>query len=154
MLHRFSSVSQSCPTPCNPMDCSTPVFPVHHQLLELAQIHVHQVSDAVQPSHPMSSPSPPALKLSQHQGLFQWVSSSHQVAKVLELHFQYQPFQWIFRTEFPLGFTGLISLRSKGLSRVFSSTTVQIINSSVFNYINFQSYHLFSSVAQFSQFSC
>ena len=67
------------------MDCSTPGFPVHHQLLELAQTHVHWVSDALQPSHPLSSPSPPAFSLSQHQGLFRWVSSSHQVAKVLEL---------------------------------------------------------------------
>ena len=69
---------------CNPMDCSTPGFPVHHQLPEVTHTHAHQVSDAIQPSHPLSSPSPPALNLSQHQGLFQWVSSSHQVAKVLE----------------------------------------------------------------------
>ena len=67
----LNAAAQSCPVICDPMDYSTPGFPVHHQLLELAQIHVHQVSDAVQPSHPMSSPSPPALKLSQHQGLFQ-----------------------------------------------------------------------------------
>ena len=66
----FSSVTQSCPTLCNPMDCSTPGFPVHHQLLELAQTQVYQVIDAIQPSHPLSSPSPPALNLSQHQGLF------------------------------------------------------------------------------------
>ena len=82
------------------MDCSMPGFPVHHQLLELAQTHVHQVSDAIQPSHPLSSPSPPAFSLSQHQGLFQWVTSSYQVAKVLELQLQHQPFQWIFRTDF------------------------------------------------------
>ena len=67
--YQFSSVSQFCPTLCNPMDCSTPGFPVHHQLLELAQTHVHRVSDAIQPSHPLSSPSPPAFDLSQHQGL-------------------------------------------------------------------------------------
>ena len=66
----FSSVAQSCPTLCNPMDCSTPGFPVHHQLLELTQTHVHRVGDAIQPSHPLSSPSPPAFSLSQHQGLF------------------------------------------------------------------------------------
>ena len=81
-------------TLCNPMDCSTPNFPVHHQLLELAQTHVHGVSDAIQPSHPLSSPSPPDLNPSQHQGLFQWVSSSHQVAKVLEFQLQHQSFQW------------------------------------------------------------
>ena len=76
----FSSVAQSCPTLCDPMDCSTPGFPVHHQLPELTQTHVHRVSDATQPSHPLSSPSPPTFNLSQHQGLFQWVSSLHQMA--------------------------------------------------------------------------
>ena len=86
---------------CNPMDCSTPGFPVHHQLLELVQIHVHRVGDAIQPSHPLSSPSPP-FNLSQHQGLFQGASSSHQVAKGLELQLQHQSFQWI---------SGLISFR-------------------------------------------
>ena len=79
----FSSVTQSCPTLCDPMDCSTTGFSVHHQLPELAQTHVQKVGDIIQPSHPLSSPSPPAFNLSQHQGLFQWVSSSHQVAKVL-----------------------------------------------------------------------
>ena len=79
----FCSVTQSSLTLCYPMDCSMPGFPVHHQLLDLAQTHVHQVSDAIQPSHPLLSPSSPAFNLSQHQGLFQWVSSSHQVAKVL-----------------------------------------------------------------------
>ena len=82
---QFSSVTQLCLTLCDPMDCSTPGFPVHHQLLELAQTHVHRVGDAIQLSHPLSSPSSPAFTLSQHQGLFQWVSSSHQVARVLEL---------------------------------------------------------------------
>ena len=80
---QFSSVAQSCQTLREPMDCSTPGFSVHHQLPELAQSHVRWVSDAIQPSHPLSSPSLPAFNLSQHQGLFQWVSSSHQVAKVL-----------------------------------------------------------------------
>ena len=79
-----NSVTQSCPILCDPMDSSTPGFHVHHQLLELAQTHNHQVSDAIQPSHPLPSPSTPALSPSQHQGLFQFVSSSHQVAKVLE----------------------------------------------------------------------
>ena len=83
--HHFSSVAQSCPTFCDPMDCSTPGFPVHYQLLEPTQTHVHRVSDVIQPSHPLPSPSPPALDLSQHQDLFQWVNSLHQVARVLEL---------------------------------------------------------------------
>ena len=90
----------SCVPLCNPMNCSTPGFPVHHQFPELAQTHVHQVSDAIQPSHPLSFLSPPAFNLSQQQSLFKWVSSSHQVAKVLELQLQYQSFQWIFRTDF------------------------------------------------------
>ena len=87
---------------CDPINCSTPGFPVRHQLPELAQTHVHQISDAIQPSHSLSSPSPPAFNPSQHQGLFQWVSSSHQVAKVLELQLQPQSFQWRFRTDFLL----------------------------------------------------
>ena len=117
----ISSVAQSCLTLCDPIDCSTPGFPVHHQLPELAQTLVHRVSDAIQPSHPLSSPSPPAFNLYKQQGLFQWVSSLHQVANVLEFHLQHQSFQWIFRTDFwfPLGCTGLI-LQSKGLSRVFN----------------------------------
>jgi len=97
MIHnQFSSVTQSCWTLCDPMDCSMPGLPVHSLLLELAQTHVHWVPDAIKPSHPLSSSSPPALNLFQHQGLFQWVSSSHQVTKVLELQLQHQPFQWIF----------------------------------------------------------
>ena len=94
---QFSSVAQSCPTLCDPMDCSRPGLPVHHQLLEFTQTHVHWVGDAIQPSHPLSSPSPPAPNLSQHQCLFKWVSSLHQVAKVLEFQLQYQSLQWIFR---------------------------------------------------------
>ena len=82
----------------DPMDCTTPGLPVHHQLLEFTQTHVHWVSDVTQPSHRLSSPSPPDFYLSQHLGLFKWVSSSHQVAKVLE--FQHQSFQWMFRTDF------------------------------------------------------
>ena len=87
---QFSSVAQSCPTLCNPMDCSTLGFPVLHHLPEFTQIHVHWVSDAIQPSHPLSSPSSPAFNLSQDQGLFQWVSSSHPVAKGLEFQLQHQ----------------------------------------------------------------
>ena len=80
----LSSVAQSCPTLCDPMNLSTPGLPVHHQLPEFTQTHVHWVSDAIQPSHPLSSPSPPATNLSQHQSLFQWVNSLHKVARVLE----------------------------------------------------------------------
>ena len=76
MLYQFSLVTQSYPTLCDPMDCSTPGFPVHHQLLEITQTHPPRVGDAIKPSHPLSFPSPPAISLSQHQGLFQWVSSS------------------------------------------------------------------------------
>ena len=96
---QFSSVAQLCPTLCDPMDCSTPGLPVHHQLPEFTQTHVHWVGDAIQPSHPLSSPSPPAFNLSQHQGLFQGVGSSHQLARVLEFQLQHQSFQWIFRTD-------------------------------------------------------
>ena len=89
---QFSSVAHLCPIPCDPMDCLTPGLPVHHQLLEFTQTHVHRVGDAIQPSHPLSSPSPPAFNLSQHQGLFQGVSSSHQVARGLELQRQSSTF--------------------------------------------------------------
>ena len=97
---QYSSVAQSCLTLCDPTYCKTPGLPVHHQLLELAQTHVLWVGDAIQPSHPLSSPSPPAFNLSQHQGLLKWVSSSYQVAKVLQFHLQHQSFQWIFMTDF------------------------------------------------------
>ena len=96
---QFSSVAQWCPTHCDPIDCSTPGFPVHHQLLELTQTHAHQVGDANQRSYPLASPFPPTFNLSQHQSLFRWVSSSHQVAKVLEFQLQHQSFQWIFRID-------------------------------------------------------
>ena len=89
---QFSSVAQSCPALCDPMNRSTPGLPVHHQLSEFTQTHVHWVGDAIQPSHPLSSPSPPAPNPSQHQGLFQWVTSSCQVAKVLEFQLQHQSF--------------------------------------------------------------
>ena len=90
----FSLVAQSCPTLCDPLDFSTPDLPVHHELPESTQTHVHWVGDAIQPSHPLSSPFLPALNLSQHQGLLRWVSSSHQVARVLEFQLQHQSFQW------------------------------------------------------------
>ena len=85
LLHQFSSVTQSCPTLCDPMNHSMPGLSVHHQPPKSTQTYVDWVGDAIQPSHPLSSPSPPALNLSQHHSLFQWVSTSHQVAKVLEL---------------------------------------------------------------------
>ena len=93
-------VAPSCLTLCDSVDCSMPGLPVHHQLPELAQTHVHWADDAIQPSHPLSSPSPLAFNLLQHQGLFQRVSSSHQVAKVLEFQLQHQSFQWLFRINF------------------------------------------------------
>ena len=95
---QFSSVTQPCPTLCNPINHSTPGLPVHHQFLESTQIRVHPVDNAIQPSHPLSSPSP-ALNLSRHQGLLQWVSSSHEVTKVLEFQHQHQSFQWTPRTD-------------------------------------------------------
>ena len=121
---RFSLATQLCPTLCDPLDCSTPGFPVHPQLLELAQTHVPWVSDAIQPSHPLPSPSPPLFNVSQPQNLLmsQFFVSGGQIigvsalASVLPMNIQ----DW-----FPLGWTGWISLQSKGLSRVFSNTTVQ-----------------------------
>ena len=121
---QFSSVAQSCPTPCDPMNRSTPGLPVHHHLLEFTQTHIHPLGNDIQPSHPLLSPSPPALNPSQHQSfpmsqLFAWGGQSIGVsalASVLPVNTQ----DW-----FPLGWTGWISLQSKGLSRVFSNTTVQ-----------------------------
>ena len=121
---QFSSVAQSCLTLCDAMDGSTPGFPVHHQFLELAQTHIHQVSDTIQPSHPQSSPSP-AVNLSQHQGLFQWVSSTCiRWPKYWSFSFNISPSNE-HQDGSPLGWTGWTSLQSKGLSRVFSNTTVQ-----------------------------
>ena len=120
----FNSVAQSCLTLCDPINHSTPGLPVHHQLPESTQTHVHWVGNAIQPSHSLSSPSPPTFNLSQHQGLFKWVSSSYQVVKVLELAsasvLPMNTQDWS-----PLGWTGWISLQSKGPSRVFYNTTVQ-----------------------------
>ena len=98
----ISSVTQSCPTLCDPMNHSVSGLPVHHQLPAFTQTHVYRVGDAIQPSHPLSSPSPPAPNPSQHQSLFQWVNSSHEVAKILEFQAQHQSFH-----EHP----GLISFR-------------------------------------------
>ena len=128
-MFQFSSVTQSCPTLCDPMDCSTPGLPVHHQLPEFSQTHVHWVSDAIQPSHPLSPPFPPAFDLSQHQGLFKLFTSGGQSIEVsistLVLPMNTQDWS-------PLEWTGWISLQSQGLSRVFSNTTVQKHHSAFF----------------------
>ena len=96
---QFNSVAQSCPTLCDPKNLSMPGLPVHHQLPEFTQTHVHRIGDTIQPSHPLSSRSPPAPNSSQYQGLFQWVNSSHEVAKVLEFQLQPQSFQWTPRID-------------------------------------------------------
>ena len=129
------SVTQSCPTLWDPMDCSMPALCVHHQFLEFSQTHVHWVGDTIQPSHPLSSPSPPPFNLSQHQGLYKWVSSSHQVAKVLEFQLQHQSFQWIFRTDFFQD--GLVGSPCSPRDSQESSPTPQFksISSSVFSFL-------------------
>ena len=121
---QFSSVAQSCPTLCDPVNRSTPGLLVHHQLPEFTQTHVHRVSDAIQPSHPLSSPSPLAPNPSQPQSLFQWVNSSHEVATVLEFQLHHQSFKWVFRVDFLLDWL-VWSPCSPRDSRVFSNTTVQ-----------------------------
>ena len=127
---QFSSVAQSCLTLCNPMDCSLPGLPVHHQFLEFTQTFVHWVSDAIQPPHPLLSPSPPTFNLSQHQGLFQWVSSMHQVAKVLEFQLPMNTQDWS-----PLGWTGWISLQSKGSQESSPTPYFKSINSLVLSFL-------------------
>ena len=118
-----NSVAMSCQTPCDPMNCSPPSFPVLHYLPEFAQTHVHWVSDAIQPSYPLSASSL-AVNFSWHQGLFQWIGSSHLVTQDWSFSFIIHPAMTI-QGWYPLGLTGLISLLSKELSRVFSSITVR-----------------------------
>ena len=118
------SVAKLCPTLCDPMNYSTPGFPLLYYLPEFAQTHVHWVNDAIQLSHPLSSHFPPALNLSQHQGLFQWVISLHQVAKSIGASASASDLLMNIQGWFPLGLTGLISLLSERLSKVFSSTAV------------------------------
>ena len=135
-IFQFSSVAQSCPTLCNPMNRSTPGLPVHHQLPEFTQIHIHQVGDAIQPSHPLSTPSPLAPNLSQHQGLFQWVNSSHEVAKVLEFQLWHHSFQRNPRAD--LFQNGLVGSPCSPRDRQESSLTPQFksINSSALSFLH------------------
>ena len=138
---QFRSVDQSCLTLCDLIDCSTPGFPIHHHLPELAQTHLHRIGDAIQPSHPLSSPSPPAPNPSQHHGLFQWVNSSHEVTKVLEFQLQHQSFQRIFSMiSFRIDWSPFSpgdsqessttpqfkSINSSGLSFLYSPTLISI----------------------------
>ena len=133
---QFSSVAQSCLTICDPMNSSTPGLPVHHQLPEFIQTHINWVGDAIQPSNPLSSPSPPAPNPSQHQGLFQWVTSSHEVAKVLELQLQHHSFQRNPRTD--LLQNGLVGSPCSPRDSQESSPTPQFrsINSSVLSFLH------------------
>ena len=128
-----SSVMQLCLTLCDTMDCTTPDLPVHHQIPKLT--HVLWVSDVIQSSHPLSSPSPPTFNLSQHQGFLKWVSSSHQVAKVLEFQLQHQSFQWRFRNVFL--FDGLVGSLCYTRNSQESSPTQQFksINSSALSFL-------------------
>ena len=132
---RFNSVAQSCPTLCDPINHSTPGLPVHHQFLESTQIHVHWVGNAIQPSYPLWSPSPPALNLSWHQSLLKWVNSSNQVAKVLECQLQHQSFQWTPRTD--LIWDGLVRSPCSPRDSQESSPTPQFksINYSAFSFL-------------------
>ena len=135
-LVQFSSVAQSCPTLCDPMNPSTPGLPVHHQLPEFTQTHAHWVGDAIQPSHPLSSPPPPVPNPSQHQGLFQQLNSLHEVAKVLEFQLQHQSFQWTPRTD--LLQDGMVRSPCSPRDSQESSPTPQFksINSSALNFLH------------------
>ena len=136
VISQIRSVAQSCPTLCDPMNRSTPGLPVHHQLPEFTQTHVHRVSDAIQPSHPLSSPSPLAPNLAQHQSLFQWVNSSHEVAKVLEFQHQLRFFQRNPRAD--LVQNGLVESPCSPRDSQESSPTPQFksINSSVLSFLH------------------
>ena len=122
---QFSSVTQSCSTLCNPMNHSTPGLPVHHQLPEPTQTHVHCVGDAIQPSHLLLSPSPPALNLFHYQGLFKWVRISASGGPSILVSASASVLPMNMQDRSPLGWTGWISLQSEGLSRAFSNTAVQ-----------------------------
>ena len=135
ILVQFSSVAQSCLTLCDPMNHSTPGLPVHHQLPEFTQTHVHQVGDAIQPSHPLSSPSLPAHNPSQHQSLFQQVNFSHEVAKLLEFQLQHQSFQRTPRAD--LLQDGLVGSPSspRDSQESFPTSQFKSINSSTLNFL-------------------
>ena len=130
---QFSSVAQSCPTLCDPMNCSTPGLSVHHQLPEPTQTHVHWISDAIQPSHLLSSRSP-TFNFSQHQCLFQWVCSSHHVAKVLEFQFQHQSFQYSGLISFRIDWLDLLAVQGtlKSLPQHHSSKASVLLHSDFF----------------------
>ena len=134
IIIQFSLFAQSCPTLCDAMDCSLPGLPVYHQLSEFTQTHVHWVGDAIQLSHPLSSPSPPAFNLSQHQGLFQWVTSSHQVAKVLEFH-STSVLPMNIQDWFPLGWTGYISFSPRDSQESSPTPQFKSINSSALSFL-------------------
>ena len=168
---QFSSVAQLCPTLWDPMNRSTLGLSVHHQLPKSTKTHVHCVGDAIQPSHPLSSPSPPAFNLSQHQSLFQWVSSLHQMTKVLELQLHHQSFQWIFRTiSFRVDWLDLLAVQGtlksllQNLSSkasilqhsAFCSHFLTVINNDAVNtlFINFGESQLISSAYILNVITC
>ena len=133
----FSSVAQLCPALCNSMNCSMPGLPVHHQLLKFTQTHVHRVSDAIQPSHPLSSLSPPAPNPSQHQSLFQWVTTSHEVAQSIGVSASASVLPMSTQDWSPLEWTGWVSLQSRGFSQESSPTSqFRSISSSVLSFLH------------------
>ena len=131
---QFSSVAQLCLPLCDSMNHRPPGLPVHHQFPTFTQTHVHWVSDAIQPSHPLLSPSTPAHNPSQHQGLFQWVSSSHQMAKVLEFQLQHQFFQWTPWS--PLEWTGWISCNPRDFQESSPTPQLKSINSLALSFLH------------------
>ena len=135
LRNHISLVAQSCPALCNPMDYSMSGLPVHYQLPEFTQTHVHWIGDAIQPYHPLLSPSPPAMNLSQHQSLSQWVSSSHQVTKLLEFQLQHQSFQWIFKTDFLYNWLVWSPYSPRGSQESSPTAQFESINSSVFIFL-------------------
>ena len=132
---QFSSVVQSCLAPCEPMDCNMLGPPAHHQLLGYIQTHVHWVGDAIQPSRPLSSPSSLTFNLSQHQDLFKWVNSSHQVTKGLELQLQHQSFQWTPRTIFLLNWLVWSPCSPRGFQESSPKPQFKGTNSLVLNFL-------------------
>ena len=133
---QFSSVAQSCPTLCNPMNLSMPGLPVHHQLPESTQTQIHWVSDAIQPSHPLLSSSSPAPNPSQHQGFFKWVSSLHHVIKVLEVQLQHQSFWWMFRTDILYDWLAGYPWHSRDSQESSPTPQFKSINSSALSFLH------------------